>query len=378
MAGIFPLRGVVKNYEWGGNAFIADLFDIDNAEKLPMAEYWMGIHPQGTSEVLNAGRWEPLSEMISSLPFLLKVLDVKEMLSIQVHPDKKGAEEGFKKENASGIPLTSPQRNYRDSNHKPELMVALRDFWLLHGFKPAEEMTDVLTNVQPFNVFLPLYINGSYSGLYDHIMRMPQAEVNHILGALQKELSTESIQNKNEPDHWAARAFQLYSKDGNFDRGIFSIYLFNLLHLKKGEGIYQGAGLPHAYLEGQNVEIMANSDNVLRGGLTNKNIDVRELLTHVKCEPTWPVIISPEELNKDFVYPTTVTDFQLRRIHLQPGECISLETNTYGILLGIKGEAGINAEGEQNEIHKGCPLLVKGDTSLVLDAKEETVLFLAS
>ena len=125
MSTVNLLKGVVKKYDWGGYSYIANLLQISNDAKEPMAEYWMGVHPQGTSLIEQSeGQWTPLNSIVE-LPFLFKVLDVKDMLSIQVHPSKKAAAIEFANENEKGISLSAPNRNYKDANHKPELMVAL-------------------------------------------------------------------------------------------------------------------------------------------------------------------------------------------------------------------------------------------------------------
>src|SRR5690349_9462649 len=147
---IFRLHGKVQHYAWGGTSFIPDLLDHTNKEGKPYAEYWMGAHDNVPSEIeLENGR-TALNEFITGnaaevlgtgvekkfgrLPYLLKVQDVKDMLSIQVHPNKKAAEAAFAEESKKGTALNAPDRNYKDDNHKPELFLALSDFWLLHGF----------------------------------------------------------------------------------------------------------------------------------------------------------------------------------------------------------------------------------------------------
>lgn len=349
MPGIYPLKGVVKYFDWGGTRFIPALLKTDNAEGRPFAEYWMGTHPLGHSSVVTPDGEQPLASVTGTLPFLLKVLDVKDMLSIQVHPPKEAAAIEFARENAAGIPLDSPQRNYKDANHKPELMVALSDFWLLHGFKPTEELVYTLLNVVELRELLPVFNESGYNGLYKHIMEMPQEEVNRILQPLLDNLSstyTDSKPDRYDEDFWVAKAAKKFVKEGNIDRGIFSIYLFNLVHLKKGEGIFQDDGVPHAYLEGQNVEIMANSDNVLRGGLTTKHIDVKELLKHVKCEATYPEVISGEQLRDHLVrYPVPVPDFQLEKIELSVEENFSSIATNAEVLLLTNGELKVNETG---------------------------------
>lgn len=375
MIGIFPLKGTVKNYDWGGHSFLPRLLAEPNTAQLPFAEYWMGIHPAAANQIYVSGQWIPLSSKAASLSFLFKVLDVKNMLSIQVHPDKQGAKEGFERENALGIPLDAPNRNYHDNNHKPEMMVALSDFWLLHGFKPVEEMTDMLTNRIFLNKFLPLFLENGYKGLYEHIMRSSPEQIETYLKPLWEELKNKPILNKNEEDFWAARAFQTNGEKAIRDAGIFSIYLFNLVHLKKGEGIFQDAGLPHAYLEGQNVEIMANSDNVLRGGLTSKNIDVTELLRHVKCEATYPHILTIDPSLVQQEYPSPVPDFVLRSFHLQKGIQVEWQAEEQTILLVTEGE--LKAGGLSISAGSPAAFLEKG-TSIMLDAAENCTVFLAS
>lgn len=341
MTGLYRLKGSVKHYDWGGWDYIPSLLDIDNKEKKPYAEYWMGIHQLGSANIeLEDGGCRPLKEYTNDLPYLLKILDVRDMLSIQVHPSKEAAEKEFERENAEGIPADAPTRNYRDANHKPEFMAALSDFWLLHGFKPEEELIDILTGVKELNSLLTHYNMSGYAALYRHVMEMPQEEVNRILQPLLDlivPLYHSDKLKKAEEHFWAARAALTFSKGGDIDRGIFSVYLFNLVHLKKGEGIFQDAGVPHAYLEGQNVEIMANSDNVLRGGLTTKHIDVNELMKHVKCEATWPEILIPRGHNAEKEYKTPAPDFRLSVFELKKGQDASFTSTSTDILIVTNG-----------------------------------------
>ena len=309
---MYQLKGKVQHYVWGGKEFIPQLLGISNTEKQPFAEYWMGVHSLAPSVVrLTDNAYTGLHDLIRSeprrylgsrvvkhfhdLPFLLKILDVREMLSIQVHPSKEEAQKGFDVENSAGIPPDAPHRNYRDNNHKPEMMLALGDFWLLHGFRKEEDLVVALERVGELSTLIPLFESKGYKGLYQFVMEMSQEEVNAMLQPLASRilpLYHAGKLSKNDPDFWAARAMVTYPD--YFDRGIFSIYFFNLVHLKPGEAIFQGAGLPHAYLEGQNVELMSNSDNVLRGGLTPKHVDVPELMKHTHFKAVIPEIISPE------------------------------------------------------------------------------------
>ncbi len=254
------------------------------------------------------------------LPYLLKILDVKDMLSIQVHPSKSYAEQAFLEENKKGIPLNAPDRNYKDDNHKPELMVALSDFWLLHGFKPAALMKRTLQQIPELRFLGPIFDKDGYQGLYKTVMEMEQLDVNAVLQPLLDRILPayrDGRLSKDREDFWAARAALTFNETGRIDRGIFSVYLFNLVNLRPGEAIFQDAGLPHAYLEGQNVEIMANSDNVLRGGLTPKHIDVPELLKNIRFEATEPNIILGKSVDGPIaVFQTPAPDFELSRIEV--------------------------------------------------------------
>ncbi len=384
MPGIYSLIGIVKHYAWGGTEYIPHLLHQPNKEHRPFAEYWLGTHPLGTA-IVGGGEEEnkELSRYTPHLSYLLKVLDVKDMLSIQVHPSKAGAEEGFAAENAAGIPSDAPHRNYKDDNHKPELIVALSDFWLLHGFKPTEELVYTLLNVVELRELLPIFNSSGYAGLYKHVMEMPQQEVNNMLQPLIdniKQTYKDNAPDKNDEDFWAARAAATFCKDGNIDRGIFSIYLFNLVHLKKGEAIFQPAAVPHAYLEGQNVEIMASSDNVLRGGLTEKHIDVPELLKHVKCEATFPTIIEGEITGGEKLYKVPAdnasdTGFQLSVFELAANETISFTPANTDILLLTEGLAEVDDDNATVRLQPGNPSAVvfAGQPVYIAAAADSTI-----
>jgi mannose-6-phosphate isomerase len=221
------------------------------------------------------------------------------------------------------------------------MLVALGDFWLLHGFKPEKELEYILLNVVELRELLPIYNQSGYAGLYKYIMEMPQEEVNRILQPLVDNiipLYKEDKLDKADEDFWAARAALTFTQNNNIDRGIFSVYFFNIVHLERGEGVLQDAGVPHAYLEGHNVELMANSDNVLRGGLTPKHIDVKELLKHVKCEATHPVIIKGEAISSfEKLYRTPAPDFRLSVFELEAGDTVSFTPSGVEILLLTDG-----------------------------------------
>lgn len=390
---IYPLSGKIQHYAWGGTVFLPQLLSIPNSSNQPFAELWMGTHHRGESTIKVGAKDIPLSKFIdknptailgesvakhfdNSLPFLFKVLAVRKMLSIQSHPTKKQAEKGFAEENKIGIPLNAFHRNFKDNNHKPEVMVALTDFWLLHGFKSVAAITEVLQQKSAFAPLRSHFINGNIFNLYKYIMEMPQAEVNQVLHPLAKELKNKNF-TFDQADYWAKMAFQDYTREnGDYDRGIFSIYLFNLVGLKKGEGIYQGAGIPHAYLEGVNMELMANSDNVFRGGLTPKHVDVPQLLQHLVFDSITPKVLTGKSISDtEYVFPTPAPDFELSKIDL---ETKKLHNNpaeaTPAILIVMEGEVQVICGKKTFTRQAGEIFFVAANTSFQIEKKSTTAL----
>jgi mannose-6-phosphate isomerase len=353
----YKLLGIHRHYEWGGKAFIPQLMQIDNAIGKPFAEYWMGAHPSAPAMVETAEGLKALDQMIQekkvdflstktaaqfgSLPYLFKILDVEKMLSIQVHPSKENAEKGFLKEQLAGVAIDAVNRNYKDQNHKPEVMVALSDFWLLHGFMPAIALKERLSSLPPLQTLLPVFGQDDYAGLYSHFMRLDQSAADDILKPLLEiavlEVAAGKV-NKTHPHWWANQYYGGIVPASNIDKGILSIYILNIVNVPKYQGVFQGAGLLHAYLEGQNIELMANSDNVLRGGLTPKHIDIEELLEHIKFEPTYPSILKGDfNHSKEVQFPCPVPDFGLTKITLSPGETYTNQTNSFEMFLLMQG-----------------------------------------
>lgn len=391
---VMPLRGAIQHYDWGGFEYIPNLIGIKNTDHKPFAELWMGAHPSAPAIMINNGATTPLDYLVKNapqailgkkvadrfdnrLPYLFKVLDVRKMLSIQAHPTKKQAEEGFRKENQEGIPLDAKHRNYKDDNHKPEVMVALTDFWLLHGFKTIQAIRQTLTKVPEFRDLQHFVSKDSIFDLYKYVMEIPQNEANVMLAPLEQRLKTERPE-KDSPDYWAKQAFHDHPpKDGNYDRGIFSIYFFNLVHLKPGQGIFQGAGVPHAYLEGVNVELMANSDNVFRGGLTSKHVDVPELLKSLVFEPIIPKVIKGTEISDtEWVYPTPAPDFELHKIEISQNKShYAPETNAPHIMIVIKGSVTVN---DDHTFGRGDILFAPANISYELDTDTNATIFKAT
>jgi len=392
------LSGAVQNYSWGGTRFIPELLGQPNAENQPWAELWFGAHPRAPAAVRleeNPGGWLALDRLIRAapeavlsrtaarrcggeLPYLLKVLDARDILSIQVHPTREQARASFARENAAGLVLESPERSYPDPNPKLEVHAALSELWMLHGFRPPEEIDGVLETVPELGRILadPAELQGlperlRHVGrgaevqsllreLYTRIMTLPQETVDGTLGPLLDRLEKRGPADKSSPDFWALRASRQHPlPGGRRDRGIFSIYLLNLVRLEPGQGTFQPAGLPHAYLEGTTVELMTNSDNVLRGGLTRKKVDVPELLRALRFRGEKPRILEPRLVSAtEGVYPAPVREFRLSRIALDPGRIHCCNRHGPDCLLLLEGTAVLDCGRRQLELARGNAVLV--------------------
>ena len=395
---MFKLKGKVEHYAWGGYSYIPKLLGVNNAAYQPFAEYWMGAHTSSPSliewdgnktttlnELIAEDKTKWLGEIVekkfNGLPFLFKVLDVKDMLSIQVHPTKAEAEKGFARENELGISITAPHRNYKDDNHKPEVMVALSEFWLLHGFKEKNLLRQTLNEVPEFEKLLPIFDKEGYYGLYKHVMELPQKEVDDILAPLLKKSAAAYKANqlsKAAPAYWACKTLPgTDDQYSNIDRGIFSIYFFNILQLHPGQAIFQGAGVPHAYLEGQNIELMSNSDNVLRGGLTPKHIDVPELLKHTLFEGIVPNIMDGEKNGAETIYHCPVPDFMVSKIEIAKDEVYEHTAFSIEIMLATEGEATITGNGQTISLQQGEAALAAAAESYTIKTNTRVVLFKA-
>jgi phosphomannomutase len=337
---LIRLQCAVQHYAWGDPDFIPILLGTTNAERTPFAELWIGAHPDAPSQALLNDKAIPLNELIASeperilhrdvaarfgahLPFLMKVLGAAAPLSLQAHPNKAAAEEGFAREERAGLPLNARQRNYRDRNHKPELIVALTDFYGLRGFRPLHDIALEFETTPEFRD-LALHFQPNAASLreiYSQLMTWSQDRVDQTLRPLMQRLDAEHQRKaftRSNREYWLLRADREYSRDGHHDRGLFSIYLLNLVHLRPGEGMYLPSGILHAYLEGAAVEIMANSNNVLRGGLTPKHVDVAELLKNVTFEGEEAEILTarPVTGSTERRFSTPADEFELSAIEL--------------------------------------------------------------
>lgn len=383
----FAITGVLQDYAWGGRSYLSSLLGMPDQSA---AEYWLGDHPKGPATELDSGKSlaaiiaEAPQAMLGAsvvrqfgprLPYLFKILDVQKMLSIQVHPDKGSAEAGFAREEAAGIPRMAPHRNYRDDNHKPELGVAISDFYLLHGFREEAAIANTLREIPGWADLHPILFEEGVAGLYQHVMEADQDTIDRLLQPVVTQLPVD-INDKMSANYWARRATEQYSTDGHHDRGIFSIFWFNIVHLRPGEAIFQDAGVPHAYLEGKCFELMANSDNVLRGGLTPKHIDVAELLLNTNTEAVNPQVLRPVTPETGWAhYPTPAPEFTFQFMHLAPDTEVELTTEGPEILFLFAGTC-VLAPLLLN--HQQRAVFIPAGTELLLRATQASVVYRAS
>ena len=378
----YKLHGVHRHYDWGGTQYIPQLMQLKNDQNKPFAEYWMGAHASAPA-IIDTDQFGSITldqllqkdKSLGNLPYLYKILDVASMLSIQVHPNKSDAAIGFEKEEKAGISLTASNRNYKDKNHKPEVMVALSDFWLLHGFLAPALMQKRLNEFQPFKGLVNAFANDDYKNLYQYFMQLDTAASDAILIPLLEE-AIASVKNgsvdKMHPHWWANKYYHGVVPSSNIDKGIFSIYILNIVFIPKNHGIFQGAGLLHAYLEGQNIELMANSDNVLRGGLTPKHVDMNELMQHVLFTPTYPAVMEGTPINETEVnYPCPVSDFGLSKLAIKAGEFYTIHTQSIEMLLVMEGQMEI-----QGSIYQtGEVAMIKPEQAMSIGSSKGALIF---
>lgn len=369
----FKLINKVQNYSWGTKDYIPELLGKNKSDE-HWAELWMGDHPRGSSTaVLDTGNL-PLNQFIpnfsqdvlgddairfgTKLPFLFKVLSAMSPLSIQAHPDKVMAEEGYLDEDLKKIPLDAFNRNYKDNNHKPEIICALTPFTAMCGFRDAEEIEANFLKLNS-NVFVEklqgsnINIKGKWNkSFFSALMLLEKKFLSSLIdSALVWAASNNSIE---------AELILKFAGFYNTDPGILAPLFLNIFKLKPGEALYQGPGELHAYVEGTGIELMSNSDNVLRGGLTPKYVDVQELLKVLNFDPSGKNIILP--LQKEygiFEYPTPSDEFILKYIKIDHKKSVKISNrSSVEIILCISGDTVLRVKDETIGLKKGESLLI--------------------
>ncbi|MEW2611891.1 mannose-6-phosphate isomerase, class I [Streptomyces sp. NPDC047880] len=342
------LDNTIRPYAWGSTTAIPQLLGVEPTGE-PQAEMWMGAHPGAPSrtgrgtlvEVVAADPEKELGPAAVArfgprLPFLLKILAAGGPLSLQVHPDLAQAQEGYADEERRGIPVDAPHRNYKDANHKPELICALTEFDGLCGFRDPLEAAALLDDLGVDS--LKPYVDLLHAHPEDAALR-------EVLTAILTADPDEMSRTVAEAATGCTRLGGAYAPYADIahhypgDPGVIAAMLLNHVRLQPGEALYLGAGIPHAYLNGLGVEIMANSDNVLRCGLTPKHVDVPELLRIVRFRPSDPGVLRPEASpDGEEVYETPIDEFRLSRYVLpEAGAAHDLTRPTPQILLCTAG-----------------------------------------
>lgn len=373
------LENTVRPYAWGSTTAIPELMGVTPTGE-PQAEMWMGAHPGAPSRVARNTGTTTLPDVIDAaperelgaqsaeefgprLPFLLKLLAAGSPLSLQVHPDPEQAREGYAREESSGVPVEAPERNYKDDGHKPELVCALTTFDGLCGFRRPSEAADLLAaldvdGLKPYvDILRARPEEDALREVLTAVLTADRSAMAETVAATGRAAAAVAA----EPGAVSPAGVRAYAACASLvrtfpgDPGVIAAMLLNHVRLQPGEGLYLGAGVPHAYLGGLGVEIMASSDNVLRCGLTGKHVDVPELLHVVRFLPTEPDILRPEAgPDGEEVYETPAREFRLSRYVLAPdGEARRLIPRAPQILLCTAGSVTLRAEGGELALGPG-------------------------
>jgi mannose-6-phosphate isomerase len=373
------LKNTIQEYAWGSRRAIPDLLGQRNPANKPQAELWMGAHPKGPSLVQYHGQWVSLLDLINKnplevlgknaaknfnnkLPYLFKVLAAAKPLSIQAHPNLHQAREGFERENTQRIPLDAANRNYRDANHKPECICALTRFWALSRFRRISGILSYLKKVCPHGLDAEID-NLKQQPTSDGLKRFYTALMS-MNAKRQHQIITETLEQARRFEaedpvfNWMLKIADDYPND----IGVLAPILLNLVRLEPGQALFLDAGELHAYLEGLGIELMANSDNVLRGGLTPKHVDVSELLRVLKFEDKDATLLKPQEsVANELLYPSPVEEFVLSAITLNKGALYqSPEHRSVEILICTRGMVTLTDYDSQTEtqLQQGVSALI--------------------
>ena len=405
------MRGPIRTYAWGSRTAIAEFTGRPVPTAHPEAELWFGAHPAdparlqgpgGATSLLDAIAADPDGELGPAvrerfgdvLPFLVKVLAADEPLSLQAHPSARQALEGYQREDRRGVPLTSPVRNYRDRSHKPELLVALSDFEALAGFRPAAHSVALMRAlaVPGLDPYIALLTDQSDAAglraLFTTWITAPQPDIDSLIPAV---LDGAVTYIRSGAKEFVAEARTILELGERYpgDAGVLAALLLNRIGLAPGEGIFLPAGNLHSYLHGVGIEVMANSDNVLRGGLTPKHVDVPELLRVLDFTPVPDVRAGTHREGIEVVYDTPAAEFAASVLILD-GENLGHEVdaparhNGPQILLCTEGSVTARAKsglGELSEVRidRGAAAWVAADDGPIrLEASATSRLFRAT
>ena len=361
MTKIYKLQNKIKHYEWGSLNLIPQFIGEENSKGVPYAELWIGTNKGAPSKVYGKTlhcKMVDLEEISGELPFLFKLLAVEKPLSIQVHPNKTQAEEGFKREEEAGLPLQSPARNYKDPNHKPEILCAVSPFTLMAGFRKPEEiqksLEELITMIpQIKEIITPLLHSLKNCPLHDFfriLFNFSEIELEYITNLINEKVIITEIGVGEHGKVISVYQWKLMKKLAALypkEIGILSPIFMNLITLKPGQSIFVPAGLLHCYISGFGVELMANSDNVLRCGLTPKYVDIPEVLKIVDFNPHKLPVSSPDN-SSWYCYSHPCKEFTLafmrcdgsEKLFPEKGPAICIVTEGELLADGIKIKKG--------------------------------------
>lgn len=399
------LRGAIRTYAWGSRTAIAEFTGRQSPTAHPEAELWLGAHPGDPAHCQTDAGAVSLLEVITAdpegqlggatrdrfgdaLPFLAKVLAADEPLSLQAHPSAQQAVQGFELEDHLGIPVTAPTRNYRDRSHKPEIIVALGPFDALAGFRPAARTAEFMralavSDLDPFIMLLKDQSDADgLRALFTTWITFPQPDLDVLVPAV-LDGAINYIRSGQTTFQAEAKTVLELGERYPGDAGVLAAMLLNRITLAAGEAIYLPAGNLHAYLHGVGFEVMANSDNVLRGGLTPKHVDVPELLRVLDFTPTDDAPILPRVTRDgmELVYDTPAPEFAVSVLQVT-GDAVGHEIDAPAehdgpqILLAIEGSAQVHTKADVVTLHRGDSAWVAADDGPVrLRASEPARLF---
>ena len=325
---VVPLLNTIRDYAWGSETALPELLGVEPDGK-PQAEMWMGAHESDPSVLPNG---DTLYDVVSDdpaavlgeetaerfdgrFPFLAKLLAAGQPLSIQAHPSREQAIDGYARDEAAGIPRDAADRNYKDAWPKPEILIALGPFDALVGFRPVDRTVALLEALAPtgFGELTDQLRDGKLREAFTDFMSADRDAIRPLVGALGEAVA----QYTGEAFELERETLSKLCADFPDDPGVLAALLLNRVRLERFDAVYLPAGNVHAYLHGLGFEVMANSDNVLRGGLTHKHIDVPELVSVVDFEPLDDPVLTADD---EGVYETGCPYFAVRRVELDGGE----------------------------------------------------------
>ncbi|HLT85014.1 MAG TPA: mannose-6-phosphate isomerase, class I [Phototrophicaceae bacterium] len=376
--------GAPRAYAWGSPSAIHELVGTEPTGE-PLAELWFGAHPTAPARTVEDGSdirtliaedpegtlgRDVLARFGAQLPYLLKLIAPSRPLSLQVHPDLPRARERFAAENAAGVPLDAPTRNYRDANHKPELVFALTTFEAVCGFRAPRRAAELLADLdapvaRALHELLaadptPAGMRTAFTTLLDEATRPGPDEVEQVVAACRERAE------RGSPSPRADGIVSRLAEEYPHDPGVVASLLLNPVTLQPGDSLFVPAGGVHAYLSGIGVEIMASSDNVLRAGLTDKHVDVPEVLDCVDYVAAPPIRIAPEVVHgATRVFYAPVDDFELSVTSLADGDCADGARPLPGrgprVLLCLDGAVEVSAAGGTLTLARGEAAFVRAD-----------------